>query len=77
MRNLVITFIFLSFFAFSATFAGTTQNKFNNLPQGTFKKNKHGQIIQYDNNGKKIGVYKIQTQRQIKTNEFKYKHRQR
>lgn len=30
------------------------------LPQGTFKKKHNGDIVQYDKNGKKIGVYKMQ-----------------
>ena len=29
------------------------------MPQGTFKKQKNGTIVQYDKNGKKIGKYKL------------------
>jgi len=48
---------------FSPVLAEVTPIKYNNLPQGTFKKNRKGDIIQYDKNGKKIGVYKIQNRR--------------
>jgi len=30
-----------------------------NMPQGTFKRQKDGTIVQYDKNGKKIGKYKL------------------
>ena len=33
--------------------------KLSNPPAGTFKKARNGTIVQYDKNGKKIGVYKI------------------
>jgi len=44
-------------------FAETGYRKYNNLPQGTFKKNWKGDIVQYDKTGKKIGVYRIQNVR--------------
>ncbi len=28
-------------------------------PQGTFKKRRDGTFVNYDNNGKKLGVYKV------------------
>ncbi len=40
-----------------------TIKKHNNLPQGTFKKQKDGTIVQYDKNGKKIGKYKLDSGR--------------
>lgn len=33
--------------------------KYGNIPQGTFRKNRNGDFVQYDKNGKKIGVYRI------------------
>lgn len=33
-------------------------NRAYKMPQGTFKKTRSGKIVQY-NNGKKIGVYKL------------------
>ena len=37
--------------------------KYNNYPQGTFKKSRNGKIIQYDKNGKKVGVYNINSRK--------------
>ena len=34
-------------------------NKIKNPPSGTFKKMRNGDFVQYDKNGKKIGIYKI------------------
>ncbi len=34
-----------------------------NLPQGTFKKKRNGTIIQYNDKGKKIGIYKLENGR--------------
>lgn len=31
-----------------------------NLPSGTFKKKKDGTIVQYNDKGKKIGIYKLE-----------------
>lgn len=42
-----------------AVFAELPERKFNNLPQGTFKKKKDGTIVQYNEKGKKIGTYKL------------------
>ena len=30
-----------------------------NLPQGTFKKARNGNFVQYDSNEKKVGTYKL------------------
>ncbi len=34
-------------------------NNITQYPTGTFKKKNNGTYIQYDNNGKKIGTYKV------------------
>ncbi len=52
--------LILSLFLLSPVFAETNYKKFNNLPQGSFKRNWKGDIIQYDKNGKKIGKYRTQ-----------------
>jgi len=66
MKRILISLIMLSFVCVSAL-AELPQNKHTNYPQGTFKKNKSGQIIQYDKNGKKLGVYKVTNKRYLKT----------
>ena len=40
-------------------FAGIPAKKYDNPPQGTFKKKANGDFVQYDKNGKKIGVYRL------------------
>ena len=52
--------LFFALLLFSSVLADTNYKKFNNLPQGSFKRNWKGDIIQYDTNGKKIGKYKTQ-----------------
>lgn len=47
----------------NAVFADIPARKYNNLPQGTFKKKRNGTIIQYNNQGKKIGEYKLNSGR--------------
>ena len=61
MKKIFSLILLLSLFL--PVFADITPKKYNNLPQGTFKKNWRGDIIQYDTSGKKIGVYKIQSRR--------------
>ena len=39
-------------------YADQLTHNYNKQTQGTFKKKKDGSIVQYDNKGKKIGVYK-------------------
>ncbi len=56
-KILIITFIFMIAGAVFADVQPT--KKYNNAPQGTFKKNRNGDFVQYDKNGKKNGVYKI------------------
>lgn len=34
-----------------------------NLPSGTFKKKRNGTIVQYNDKGKKIGIYKLENGR--------------
>ena len=60
---LLIAIIFFSI-SVNAELSQVKTNK--NLPQGTFKKSRSGKIIQYDKNGKKIGVYKIPNGRYVK-----------
>lgn len=36
------------------------------MPQGIFKKKRNGEFVQYDKNGKKIGVYKISNRKCVK-----------
>ena len=64
MKNLCILLIVL-LFGLSA-YAEITQNKPNNLPHGSFRKNRSGQIVQYDKNGKRIGLYKVSNGRYVK-----------
>ena len=50
----------------SSVFADETYvRRYNGYPQGTFKMSRNGSIIQYDKQGKKVGVYK--------TNQKRYK----
>lgn len=65
MKKFYILFIILCF-SISVNAEIAQHKTHSNLPQGTFKKNRSGKIIQYDNNGKKIGVYKIPNGRYIK-----------
>lgn len=59
MKKLVI--LILTFSLFLPTFAEISTRRIKNPPQGTFKKTKNGKIIQYDQNGKKIGIYKLES----------------
>ena len=53
-------FVLLVLFIFPlAVFADAQSAKTSSLPQGYFKKKSNGEIIQYNKNGKKIGVYKL------------------
>ena len=40
--------------------------KINTLPSGTFKKKFNGDFVQYDKNGKKLGVYKMSKGKLVK-----------
>ena len=64
MRKLIAILILLSFMPLA--FAEIPVRKYNNLPQGTFKKKKDGTIVQYDKNGKRIGVYKVNSGKNYK-----------
>lgn len=60
--------VILTLFAFvSTTFAALPERKIKNLPEGTFKKTRSGAIVQYDKNGKKVGVYKLNSGKYVKT----------
>ena len=65
MRILLIVLMVI-FFPLSV-YAEALQSSNPNFPQGTFKKDRKGQIIQYDKKGKKIGVYKVSNIRYVKT----------
>ena len=60
--------VLITFFAFISTaFAGLPERKLKNLPEGTFKKTRNGTIVQYDKNGKKVGIYKLNSGKYVKT----------
>ncbi|MBR6127320.1 hypothetical protein IKQ21_06510 [bacterium] len=65
MRGFLVIFIMLTFSV--AAFAELPERKFKNLPEGTFKRTRSGKIVQYDKNGKKIGVYNLNSKRLVKT----------
>lgn len=50
--------LFFCFVFTTAVYADTSVKIKTNLPQGTFKKSRNGEIVQYEN-GKKTGVYKL------------------
>ena len=56
MKKLIVLII-ISLFVPAVIAEQTVKNK--NLPSGIFKKKHNGCYVQYDNNGKKLGVYKI------------------
>ncbi len=58
MKKYLITLVLL--LSIPAAFSLAPAIKSENLPKGTFKKKHNGEIVQYDKNGKKIGVYKLQ-----------------
>lgn len=58
--------IFLSLIMVLPVYAELAAKKTSNLPDGVFKKTRKGEIVRYDNQGKKIGVYKVINGRFIK-----------
>ena len=56
MRIFLVLILLFSFASF--VYAEIPEKKIKSFPEGTFKKARNGQIIQYDKNGKKVGVYK-------------------
>lgn len=64
MKKLLTIFILL--ISTTIVFAQNTNAKNNTLPQGIFKKKHNGQVVQYDNKGKKIGIYKIKNGKYVK-----------
>ena len=64
MRKVVV--IFLVFIFSASVYANMPAKKYENMPQGTFKKSMNGTIIQYDSKGKKIGKYKIKNGKYVK-----------
>ena len=64
MRTFLTVFVMLLFV--SAAFAKASGNVSGNLPSGVFKKNYHGQFVQYDSKGKKIGVYEVKAGKLVK-----------
>jgi len=65
MKNICILLLSLILIT-STVHAQQTLERKNKLPQGVFKKQRNGQIIQYDNNGKKIGIYKIKNRKYVR-----------
>ena len=58
-------FVFLIMLSFSAAaFAAPSMRE--NLPKGTFKKDRNGKIVQYDSHGKKMGIYKMNNGKYVK-----------
>ncbi len=64
MRIFLTIFLLLLFI--SSAFAKVPENLNGSLPGGVFKKNYHGQFVQYDNKGKKIGVYEMKNGKLVK-----------
>lgn len=58
-----LAFFVLLLFSTSAFANDNYTQRYNGYPQGTFKKSKSGKIIQYDKNGKKVGVYNINSRK--------------
>ena len=80
MRKFFVLMVLMSFM--SVCYADNTKidnakinnTKINKYPQGTFVKSRSGKIIQSDKNGKKIGEYKLNSERYIIRHEKKFKH---
>ena len=64
MKKLLTILVVLSII--SPVFAKIPTVKHNNLPQGTFKKKSNGNIVQYNDKGKKIATYKMINGRLVK-----------
>ena len=59
--------IVLIFILCSSVFAEQTVIKYkNNMPEGTFKAKKNGDIIHYDKKGKKIGIYRVSGRKYVR-----------
>ena len=58
MKRLLILLIILSFSVVCVSAKARTY-KTGSIPKGVFKKNWKGDIVQYDNNGKKVHTYKM------------------
>ena len=57
MKKFLVILILL--ISIPAIYARVSEIKDETLKTGTFKKKHNGEIVQYDKNGKKIGVYKM------------------
>lgn len=65
MRKLFVVLTLLIFM--SVVFADENYTRrYSGYPEGVFKKSRNGKIVQYDNNGKKIGVYNIGSGKYVK-----------
>ena len=64
MKGILVFVVFCVFS--SCVFANIPARKYENMPQGTFKKSINGTINQYDKRGKKIGIYKIKNGKYVK-----------
>ena len=65
MRTWFVILVFL-FFTCQVNAELHAEKRYSGYPQGTFKKSMTGKIIQYDKNGKKVGVYKLNSTRKYK-----------
>lgn len=65
MRALLTLFCLICFAGTS--FSVVPTRRVRSYPEGTFRKQRNGAIVQYDKNGKKIGIYKLNNGRYIKT----------
>lgn len=64
MRIFLTLFLMLIFV--SGAIAKVPENLNGSLPSGVFKKNYRGQFVQYNNKGKKIGVYEMKSGKFVK-----------
>ena len=64
MKKLIA--ILLVFCMVPSVYAVPELKKRPNLPQGTFKKKKNGDVIQLDSKGKKIGIYRVKNGKYVK-----------
>ena len=65
MKRFLVILILLCFA--SVVYADVSRAKrYGGYPEGSFKKSRNGKIIQYDKNGKKVGVYNLKSGKSTK-----------
>lgn len=64
MRALLTVFCLICFAGTSL--AVVPARRLHSYPEGTFRKQRNGTIVQYDKSGKKIGIYKLNNGRYVK-----------